>query len=357
MRTLAMSLVCLSLPCRAAEAPPPAGRGELQIQVRALSLTLPADEGWSVRRQEMPKGGALHEAERELANGRRMQVHVADYYGPEAALGMQLLMSGAPDAQRLESFIAAALPQIEGAERVLQADWGSVERGPQRRHGAACRERQVVREERHLFGARYRWQDWMLLCIDPVSHLPVQVDYAERYAAGAAGPGAGFAADAAAVFDRVEFAAPGTVPAARATVAAALVMANNRLFGSSDNEDYPAAVVFSVDPQADPTSLLAIAQRVFRLKGTSPADAVELVIARHLTDERPHYTRFWQVPPGIAGGDMVFVGDLVIKRALLPKGHLGAQSGYGDFLFEVLVHPASEHTYRLEHVGIRSAKP
>jgi hypothetical protein len=133
-------------------------------------------------------------------------------------------------------------------------------------------------------------------------------------------------------------------------------MANSRLFSDVDQKDYPAAVVFSLDPNIKEAMLLPVARRLFLLKGTSPKDPAEKAIAEYLTDERPFYTRFWRVPESISNSDKVFIGDLVIHRALLPKGRFGEGSGYGQFILRIRAYAETEHQYRLEHVGVQRIK-
>ncbi len=355
----AVTLLAATLQAAAADGGPqqlPAVSGD-RVTVRALTVQLPPDQAWRLRQIAVGQGGTLHEAERDLPGGNLAQVHVADSLGPAHELPLQLIWSGLGDSMRLLAFIGSTEDALAAADKPLESSWVQTQRGPQRRYGAACRELHWVREDRERKDARYLWRDWMLFCIDPISHLPVQIDYAERYRADAGGPGAAFEADAEAFFDGLEF-ARGEQPARpSAETPAAMIMANSMLFGNADNEDYPAAVVFSLDPAVGAQQLRDIAQRVGRLKGTSPSDPHEAAIARQLTSEKAHFTSFMQVPPAIARSDRVFLGSIVIKRVLLPKGRFGPGSGYGDFILQVLVHPTSEFAYQIEHVGIHSLKP
>jgi hypothetical protein len=327
-----------------------------QIRVRAMSVRLLAAEGWRKREVPMQDGAILFEIERDLPTGNRVQIHVTDYFGPPRLLAMELLMSGLSDTKRLDSFLINIGPMLSNPAGLRHAEWVETPRGPQRSFGAACREKHELREELAEHGNLYLRQDWMLFCIDPVSHMPIQLDYAELYRAEGGTPSPRFHEDAAAFFDSVQF--HGTVLASRpvADVTAAFIQANNKLFSNIDKEDYPATVVFSLDPTVKDTTLQNLAQRLFRLKGTDPQDPGEQVIAKHLTDERAFFGLFFVVPKSIAQSDKVFIGDAMIRRRLLPKGHLGKGSGYGDFLLRFRAYPATEHHYELGHVGIQWLK-
>jgi len=326
------------------------------ITVRAMSVRLPPADGWTKREVPMADGGVLFEIERDLATGNRVQIHVADYFGAPRLLPMELMMSGHGDMERLANFlmvIAEAETKFAGRR---QSEWVDMQREPQCRFNATCREKHELREEHAQDGNLYLWQDWMLFCVDPVSHMPIQIDYAERFPAQGGTISPTFTADAAAFFNGVEFRAAELTARPTAEVGAALIMANNRLFSNVDQEDYPAVVVFSLDPNVKETMLPPVARRLFLLKGTSPKDPAENVIAEYLTDERAFFTRFLRVPESISNSDKVFVGDLVIHRALLPKGHIGTGSGYGQFILRIRAYPTTEHHYRLEHLGIQTLK-
>ena len=326
------------------------------ITVRAMSVRLPAAAGWKKREVPMADGAVLIEIERALTIGNRVQIHVADYFGAPRLLPMELMMSGLGDAERLTNFLMVMAEAETKFPGQRQSQWVDMQREPQRSFRAACREKHELREERAGDGKLYLWQDWMLYCVDPVSHLPVQVDYAERFAAEGGTISPTFVADAAAFFDSIEFRAAELTARPTAEVSAALIQANTRLFSDVDQKDYPASLVFSLDPNIKEAMLPPVGRRLFLLKGTSPRDPSENAIAAYLTDERPFYTRFMRVPESIANSDKVFVGDLVIHRARLPKGHLGKGSGYAQFIFRIRVYPATEHEYRLEHVGIQWLK-
>lgn len=326
-----------------------------QIKVRAMSVRLPSSAGWTKREVPMPNGGVLFVFERDIPTGNRIQIHVADYFGQPMVLPMELAMSGHNDTERLGMFVLLTESAFRSEVR-RQSEWVKTQRGPQRQFNAACLEKHEVREERTEDGSLYLWQDWMLFCVDPVSHIPIQIDYAERYLAEGGTPSLTFAEDAAAFFDSIQFYGADLTARPVAEVTAAFVQANNNLFSNIDDKDYPAGVVFSLDPNVKDSMLPNLAHRLFMLKGTSPKDPTENAIAKYVTDERAFPTRFIMVPESMSHSDKVFMGDLLIHRALLPKGHLGNGSGYGKFLLRIRVYPATEHHYLLEHIGIQWLK-
>lgn len=119
-------------------------------------------------------------------------------------------------------------------------------------------------------------------------------------------------------------------------VAAALVMANGRLFRPG-NDMLPGVVVFSFDERLgrDADALAALGARLFALKA-GPLEAVPATardLARQLRSERPTWTRT-VVPAELGGKDRTFVTDLAFDRKLLPHGVLDRR-----ILF-CLVHPS-----------------
>lgn len=171
-----------------------------KITVRTMTVRLPAGTGWTKRLVPMPRGGVLYEFERELPNGNRLQIHIADYIGPNIKEYEQN-MAGKTDTERLAVHVQA-LERVPMPD-VRRTEWVHIVRGPQRRYGAVCRERHDIGEEK-VAGKSYLWQDWMLLCIDPVCRIFFQVDYAERYPVGGA-PSPTFGGDAARFYDSIEF--------------------------------------------------------------------------------------------------------------------------------------------------------
>ena len=324
-----------------------------QITVRAMSVRLPPGAGWRKREVPMPDGGVLFEFERTLPTGNLVHIHVADYFGPPRLLPMELVMSGRSDTERLGMFLMVSELAAASFKGRRQSEWVEMQRGPQRRFGAVCREKHELREERAENGSLYLWQDWMLFCVDPVSHIPTQIDYAERYRAEGGMLSPTFTEDVAAFFDSIHFRKADLAARPVAEVSAAFVQANNNLFSNIDQKDYPATVVFSLDPNVKDSTLPNLAQRLFKLKGTSPKNPSENPIAKHLTDERTFFAKFIFVPESISKSGKVFIGDVMIRRALLPKGHLGKGSGYGEFLLRIRAYPATEYDYWLEHVGIQ----
>lgn len=326
-----------------------------QVGVRGMSARIPPAAGWTRRDAPMPKGGTLVEFERDLPGGNRGQIHITDYFGPSAILPLELSMSGHDDATRLAWFISF-FESAPRSEVVRHFEWVDMQRRPQSRFNAVCREKHELREDYDQSGTLHLWQDWMLFCLDPASHVPVQIDYAERFPGEGGSPSPTFSKDAEEFFDGIVFREGSLGDRPSAEVVAAFVQVNDHLFSAVDHKDYPATVVFSLDQDVKGAGLQQLAQRLFRLKNTSPSAPLESVIARRLTEEKAVPTRFEIVPATLSRGGAFYLGDVLIHRQLLPKGHLGKSSGYGAFLLRLKVYPATAHHYVLEHVGVEWLK-
>jgi hypothetical protein len=174
-----------------------------RIAMQAMSVRLPQTPGWHKREVSMPYGGLLLEFERALVGGNRIQIHGADYLGPLARANYDFANFDRSDAERLAWFLRLkeSVPLIEVRRH---SEWVESMRSPHRRFNAACRELHEIREERAETGELFLWTDWMLHCIDPVTKVPVQIDYAERYPAEGA-PSPSFSEETAKFFDSVEF--------------------------------------------------------------------------------------------------------------------------------------------------------
>jgi hypothetical protein len=114
----------------------------------------------------------------------------------------------------------------------------------------------------------------------------------------------------------------------------AVVQANQTLF-VPDPIDAPASVIFSEDPWFDdhPTALVRIADALYKLKGTQPADAQRRAFADLLTVETARGMRF-PVPTSMSGGRAVYHSSIVLPRKHLPGGRLG------DRLLPIFLDPA-----------------
>jgi hypothetical protein len=99
-------------------------------------------------------------------------------------------------------------------------------------------------------------------------------------------------------------------------------------------------------------SLSSLGQEIFRLKNTSPTDPAKRELALNVTDETYRPNDFRNVPASMAGSDQVYVVGVVIKRALLPKGHLGPGSDYGSFLLKCRVDLRENRPVGVEHIGV-----
>lgn len=105
----------------------------------------------------------------------------------------------------------------------------------------------------------------------------------------------------------------------------AVVQANKRLFVPGPI-DAPASVIFSEDPWFDdhPTALVQIADALFKLKGTQPADAQRRAFADLLTVETAPGMRF-PVPTSMSEGRAIYHSSVVLPRKHLPRGLLAGQ--------------------------------
>ena len=177
------------------------GRLDL-ITVRNMSVQIPVKTGWEKRVQTMPPSGKFYELERSLPNGNRVQIHIADFFGPEGALNFAKSFSDKKDAERLEWIIQ--IIESDPDPDVRRSEWVTIVREPQRRFGVVCRERHDLREEREDGILRFYWQDWMFFCVDPISRIPIQIDYAERYPVTGS-PSPSFNEEASKFFDSIEF--------------------------------------------------------------------------------------------------------------------------------------------------------
>ncbi|MEP6502593.1 MAG: hypothetical protein ABJD97_04655 [Betaproteobacteria bacterium] len=116
---------------------------------------------------------------------------------------------------------------------------------------------------------------------------------------------------------------------------AALVQANKLLFKAGP-DDCPAQVVYSRDTafDAQPQELRAIAQRIFKLKGSDPKDPLEKRIADKVTNEMDR-TMGWRLPIELTDRP-VFSAALMVWRQHIPAGVLSGAS------FPVLAHPDTQ---------------
>lgn len=97
-----------------------------------------------------------------------------------------------------------------------------------------------------------------------------------------------------------------------------LVQANNALFAAGQY-DSPGEVVYDPGGRLAPEQLAPIAQHIFKLKGTQPADPDEARIARHLTNEM---TRAFAMPvPRSFSADGAADG-LLLSTVLIARKHL-----------------------------------
>jgi hypothetical protein len=104
---------------------------------------------------------------------------------------------------------------------------------------------------------------------------------------------------------------------------ACIVQANNGLFREG-SDDLPAAVVYAEDDFAgdvEPAELLALAEELFGLKGTTPSRADEREVAFYLTDEHSHIFGC-KVPASFGPSRDYRLSCIFIPRSSLPHGML-----------------------------------
>ena len=101
-----------------------------------------------------------------------------------------------------------------------------------------------------------------------------------------------------------------------------IVQANSQLF-EKGTSNCPAQMVYSLDPLVDsnPELLMLVAERLFDLKGTKPADSELAPFAERITDE---YSREfgWEVPAKLSGKVPCLVSVTMIFRKHLPNSIL-----------------------------------
>lgn len=114
-----------------------------------------------------------------------------------------------------------------------------------------------------------------------------------------------------------------------------LVQANELLFQPA-TADLPAAALYSPDRHYDdkPEELGRIAQALFALKGTTPADPSLQKLAHDITDELERSYNL-RVPDLLTGGREVYLTTIMVHRRHLPGGYLT------QGLFPLIAHPAS----------------
>lgn len=107
-------------------------------------------------------------------------------------------------------------------------------------------------------------------------------------------------------------------------VLAVLVQANVILFEHGD-DDAPAGVIYTADRDAEQpvARMLGVAQRLFSLKNTEPADADEARFARLVSNELGRSFRV-TVPDSLSGGLDLTYTTIMVHRKHLPDGRLVA---------------------------------
>src|SRR6188472_532033 len=95
-----------------------------------------------------------------------------------------------------------------------------------------------------------------------------------------------------------------------------IVQANNMIFAPGD-DDHGAQIVYAPGDDVSIEGLGEVAHRAFALKGTQPADPLELRIANMLTNELERALD-WPVPKSLTRGRNVITSIIVLPRAEMP---------------------------------------
>lgn len=115
-----------------------------------------------------------------------------------------------------------------------------------------------------------------------------------------------------------------------------LVQANSLMFEAGP-QDHPGLIVLpaSATKPAPVARLAAVAQRVYQLKNTTPADPAERELARLVSDEMRR-SLGWCVPASVAGPTALSLTACMLFRSALPGNRLQRS------LLPMLAHPQTE---------------
>jgi len=122
-----------------------------------------------------------------------------------------------------------------------------------------------------------------------------------------------------------------------------IVQANTQLL-SPGLLDYPAEVVFSLDPKMPAEDLKKFATFAYRLKNTMPIDPDKKIIARAVTNEGYHPDYFLKVPVSLVGNDETYIAHVWINRGKLSEHYLKPGS---SLTFQVYIVNGAPYTMRL----------
>ena len=100
---------------------------------------------------------------------------------------------------------------------------------------------------------------------------------------------------------------------------AAIAQANDQIF-SEGQHDLPCNTIFSTSPYFDarPHHLLRIADQIYKLKETTPADPVLAKVAAVITDEQNGVFN-WRLPRKITDGHSAFFTCTMLNRTRMPR--------------------------------------
>ena len=122
------------------------------------------------------------------------------------------------------------------------------------------------------------------------------------------------------------------------------MQANKELWNPNNSRDYPALILFSLDPNVDLPTLKGLALISVMLKGTSQSDPDLRVMAYETAHERYTPDRFVEVPESVAHMRGIYFAELMIHRKLLSQHRIAC-----DLRIAVYLRGKTLHTIR--HVG------
>lgn len=107
-------------------------------------------------------------------------------------------------------------------------------------------------------------------------------------------------------------------------VTAVLIQCNSSLLYEGD-DDQPGTVVYSPDPAVAVKLLREWADRISDLKGREQTDPDLAMLSEYVTNETACPYRRRRIPKTLTDGAKIYIADLHIYRAFLPKGRLSGR--------------------------------
>lgn len=107
------------------------------------------------------------------------------------------------------------------------------------------------------------------------------------------------------------------------TVPAYVVQANYRLWNAATCKcNYPALLVYSLDPASSHDDMRRLAKLTFDLKGVKVAHPGQQFLSDVVTDESYYGDVHTRVPESVGYGSETFIAGMMIDRKRLSKGYL-----------------------------------